>query len=172
MSIISLEQKIDIEKLFGHYPPIYMESIIPNFRYNHLASSVDYLYAGYEADPNIYLYDKELKLCGYIGEPVEGIATNFPETTTLDEAESKVIEHKNLCGYYSKVNYINGYLFREYVKPNSVNGLQIYKDGNLIFEEDFTNEFNMIGYIEPYYYAHVKTDLEQELFKILKFKLE
>jgi hypothetical protein len=170
-SILYNNDSIKVEKYFGQFPPIYRNTIIPNFKNNHLTSDCNNLYVSYEADPNIYVYDKDFKLLGYIGEPVNGIATVFPKTTTVEEAEDNYNYHKSKCGYYHKINFINGYLFRNYVKPNKVKGIQIYKDGNKVYEKDFDKEFNIIGYIEPYYYAHIETDIEDELFKIVKFKI-
>lgn len=164
---------LNFEQTFGNYPPVYHNRIIPNFKACHTATDGNLLYVSYEADPKIYVYDKQLALHGYFGEAVPGISSGFPSTNDLDEAERNYKMHRKTCGYYSKIKCADNYLFRRYQLPGERPGLQIYREGMLVCDTlPAYSTFDIIGYYPPYYYALAGTDLENETFSIITFQLK
>lgn len=164
---------LSCSKLFGLYPPMYHNKIIPNFKACHTATDGYLLYVSYEAAPGIYVYDKQLNLFGYFGEAVPGISSEYPSTNNLDEAESNFKKHRETYGYYSKIKCANNYLFRTYLLPGGKTGVQIYQEGVLVSDSLLPYPcFSFIGYYSPYYYALADVNLEDETFTLLTFKLK
>ena len=164
---------LSISNLFCKFPPIYDSKIIPNFKNCHLASDGTELYVSFEADPNIYVYNNKYELIGYFGVIETAINTNFPQTTTVNEAEKLYKKHRNKYGYYGNLTYAGEYLFREFFTPEGEKGIQIYKDythvHTLLLNE---NKFTIIGYIYPHYYALTECNLNDETYQIVKFSIK
>lgn len=160
------------ERFFGHYPPIYRKKMIPNFLHSCVATDGQYLYVGYEADPLVYAYDDRLESAFAFGFEGTGMKNNYPQTSSVDEAVTKSKEHRQKYDHYGALQYITPYLFRSYTASGTVR-LQVYENTNLTGELNTgRKEFELMGYIEPYFYACVACDIDNEEYRIIKFKME
>lgn len=160
-------------KVFANFPSIYWNKMIPNFKSCSICADDSVLFVSYQADPNIYTYNKNLELFGYFGKSSEMINTDlYPETTNFNDAEKNYKKHHKEYGYYSEIKQIQKYLFRSYHTTDGKNGLQIYYKYGLIHNSILPYDlFDMIGYIEPYFYAVTKCDIENERYSIIRFKI-
>lgn len=159
--------------LFANFPPIYRDKIIPNFKECNISANDSILFVSYQADPNIYLYNKQLELFGYFGKSADIINSNYPQTKTFEEAELNYKRHRQENGYYSEIKSIQKYLFRNYIGSGNKLGLQIYQDYGIVYDSLLPYDiFEMIGYIEPYFYAITKCDSENETYNIIRLKID
>ena len=164
---------LNITNLLCKFPPIYHEKVIPNFKDCHLATDGNLLYVCFEADPNIYVLNEKFDMLGYFGEAeAEIIKDNFIETFSFEEASRNFFKHRKLCGHYGNLSCFGDYVFREFFLPGDKKGIQIYRNYTLVHtlypvKEDFT----MIGYIYPNYYAVLECDIDNEVYSIIKFEL-
>lgn len=167
------KQTLQHKTLFAKFPPAYHNRIIPNFKACNICCATDStLFVSYQADSNIYLYNNKLELIGSFGKPVEIINKNYPQTNTLDEAEKNYKKHQKEYGYYSEIKQTQQYLFRNYIGSGGRLGLQIYKDYGLVYDSLLPYDvFEIIGFIEPYFYATIKRDLEEEKHSMIRFKI-
>ncbi len=168
-----------IEKMIGRRPPIYLEKdyrYIPNFKHIHFDIKDDKLFIGYQADSSIYVYNLnndnyEYKF-GYAGKNMN---TNYNTTNCFDEAKATYRSDRKKFGYYHYIEYIEetNILFRGYKKGehSKKDGLQIYKNNALIGHFDVPEQFKVIGYIEPYYYAQGYINEYDCTIQVFRFKL-
>ena len=164
--------KFKIENVLCKFPPVYHEKVIPNFKDCHLTTDGNLLYVCFEADPNIYVLNEKYDMLGYFGEAELEIKDDFIETFSFEEATRNFFKHRKLCGHYGNLSSFGDYVFREFFLPGNKKGIQIYRDYTLVHtlypvKEDFT----MIGYIFPYYYAVLECDIDNEIYRIIKFEL-
>lgn len=173
-NIMSLDtSNLNINRLFCRYPVVYESKNIPNFKNCHMSTDGKYLYVGFEAEPNIYIYDENFEIIGYFGEPVSEINTDYPETSTYDQSCKLNKTHRMEHGYYSYVSHYGEFLFREYIVPGGAKGIQIYDGHNLVCSQLLKDsDFTVIGYIYPYYYAVMDCNLDNEEYSIVKFLIE
>ena len=160
------------EHFFGFYPSIYRKKMIPNFIASCVAADEHYLYVGYEADPLVYVYDDHLEPAFAFGFEGVDMKNNYPETSSVGDAFDKRKEQRQKYDHYGALQYITPYLFRSYTSGGIVR-LQVYENTNLVADINTgSREFQMMGYIEPYYYACVACDIDNEEYRIIKFKIE
>ena len=63
-------------------------------------------------------------------------------------------------------------MLRQYQRPGAVNALQVYKDYELVCDEEMPyKRFELVGYMAPYFYAVVDIDFEYETYTMLRFQL-
>ena len=159
-------------RIFGHFPAIYNRMMIPNFMNRTVASDGSNLFVSYEADSLIYAYDKDLQLSFAFGIGGKDVKDDYPEVTTFEKYEETNRAHHTKYGHYLQMVYGDGYLIRKYNRPNDVSAIQIYKDYNLLCDVEMPyRRFEIIGYIEPFFYAQADIDFEYELCKIIRFKI-
>jgi len=160
-------------RIFGHFPTIYNRRMIPNFMNRTVASDGSNLFVSYEADFLIYAYDKDLQLSFAFGIAGKDVKDNYPEVTTFEKHEETNKAHHAKYGHYLQMVYGDGYLIRKYNRPDDISAIQIYKDYNLLCDIEMPyKRFEIIGYIEPFFYAQAYVDFEYEFCKIIRFKIE
>ena len=160
------------ERFFGHYPLVYRKKIIPNFMTNCVAADEDYLYVSYEADPLLYAYNDRLELTFAFGFEGEGMKTNYPETSSVEQAMEQLKTQRKSYDYYGMIHYEFPYLFRNYTSRGAIH-FQVYENSNLVGDINTgRKEFQLIGYIAPYYYACIACDIDHEQYRIIRFHLE
>ena len=168
-------KKNDLSKfvLFGHFPPIYNTRMLPNFMERYVCSDGNHLFVSYEADPLIYAYDSKLQSAYAFGVAGVNVKDDYPQVTSLEQHEETTKKHHAQYGHYLKMIYGDGYLLRQYKRPGAKNALQVYKGSTLICDEEMPyKQFELVGYIAPYFYAVVDVDYEYETYKMLRFKIE
>lgn len=173
-NIMSLDtSNLNINRLFCRYPVAYESKNIPNFKNCHLTTDGNCLYVCFEAEPIIYIYDENYKIIGYFGEIESSINTEYPETFTYEQSRKFYKTHRKEYGYYSYISHYGEFLFREYIVPGGMKGIQIYDGHNLVCSQLMKDsDFTVIGYIYPYYYAVMDCDLDNEEYSIVKFLIE
>lgn len=160
------------QKLFGTYPPVYGEKNIPNFSGYDFAVGDGCLYSAFAADTLIYIRDMDGVLKGSMGFAAPGVSRNYPETKTVDEAESQQREQLKKYGYYTTLTIAGDYLFRGYKQEGERGyGLQIYKGKDLVGDIHTEEALNILGYRDGFYYGELPVDVDNERFRIIKFKL-
>jgi hypothetical protein len=163
-----------IEKLVGRRSPIFLEKKnIPNF--NHFSFEIDdnYLYVSFYSDSVIYVIDKKTELAmGKFGKSGLNMRTNYLLTDTYEEALNNEISDLQNFGYYKDLKLIpeENLIFRSYTKGSNstTDGLQVYKDFNLIADLKVPVGFKIIGKVKNYFIATVK-DPEENDEETLKF---
>lgn len=132
------------------------------------------LYLGFQADSSIYVFDKEFKPKHAFGIAGSGMDLSYHEIRTESDLRffQQNIETK---GYYSWIEYIDetGVCFRSYKKGAHAlcDGLQIYKDGNMIGDCEVPKSFKVTGYVAPYYYSQVFNSEKDNGLLVYRFKL-
>ncbi len=160
------------QKLFGTYPPLYQEKNIPNFSSYDFAAGDGCLYSAFAADTLIYIRDMDGVLKGSMGFSAPGISRNYPETKTFDEAESQREKQLKKYGYFTTLTVAGDCLFRGYKREGEQGyGLQIYKNMDLIGNIHTKEAVNILGYQDGFYYGELPVDVDNEQFRIIKFKL-
>lgn len=101
--------------------------------------------------------------------------TNYRETTLLEDAERYLSEDMENYGHYRYLRYIaeRNILFRGYRKGKGMrDGLQVYSENCLIADIEVPRDFEVIGYITPWFYARGICNYDDEEIVIYKFELE
>lgn len=132
------------------------------------------MYLGFQADSSIYVFDKEFRPKYAFGVVGSGMDLSYNKIQTESDLPL-FMENIETKGYYSRIEYIDetGICFRSYKKGSHTqyDGLQIYKDGNLIGDCEVPKSFTVTGYVAPYYYSQVfNGDGDGELM-VYRFKL-
>lgn len=166
-----------VENMLGKYPIIYDEKKeLKQFSFVDFdIDSTGKFYISFEADSLIYEYDVNffpVNTYGYAGNNMN-IADRVLNTFS-DFRQYYEISRSN-SGYYTSIKFVNetGLLFRSYTrgKDSISDGLQIYKNGILLGDIIVPENFKILGYIAPYYYATSGINEENESVEIFKFKI-
>jgi hypothetical protein len=167
------ETDFTVDTIFAKFPSVYHKKILPNFKDCYITKSDSLLFVAYEADYKIYEFNLNLELLSAFGVKSQYINSDYPERNTFEDAESHYKEDRISHGYYSKISYINKYLFRIYHTKDNKLGMQIYSGSDLLYDRFLSYDIcEMIGYISPYYYANIKCDIENEKYTIVKFQIK
>ena len=143
--------------LEGRFPDIYKESPMPAFEF--FDYTVDYcnsrIYVNHAPDPLIYCYDFNGNVVNSLGLEAQGINRNYTKGYEPSfETFKKDIAHvgSNTGVYYDSDN---GLLFRTSLAnfPSGRSIMQIYKDNNLILEQEMPPYFKLLGKYGTSYYG-------------------
>lgn len=164
-----------VEEMLGKYPRIYTESRgLKQYSFvNFDISKKGNFYISFEADSLIYEYDESFTpLCafGYPGRNLQLKEKNL--FTFMDFADAYAACRKE-SGFYKGIKYVDetDMLFRVYKRSSVGYGLQIYRDKVLIGDVDVPDNFEVLGYSSPNYYATTGVDEEKEEIMIYTFTL-
>lgn len=134
------------------------------------------IYATYEADSTIYVFDKYENGISAFGRAGKDMNLDYEAVSNLKDARKHYGEERRVRGYYNWIEYVEetDVLFRSYQKGDGSfsDGLQIYKNGVLVGDVDVPKGFKVAGYIHPYYYSKVITDEDNEKLKAYKFRID
>ena len=172
---LSLESG-EIEKMLCNFPPVYRKyKYATNFKYLLFDINGDDLIFSFEIDSLVYrmnLIDSTIFSFGNAGKDMD---TRYPEYKNLEDSDNHTQECRENYGYYRDLSWIpeTRILFRTYRKGKhpQKDGLQVYKDNNLIADIDVPRSFEIIGYSAPWYYATEIPDYDNEKFIIYRFKI-
>lgn len=134
-----------------------------------------HIYATYEADSTIYVFDKHENGISAFGRAGKDMNIDYVAVKNLKDARKHYGEERRRKGYYNWIEYVDetDVLFRSYQKSadSPYDGLQIYKDGVLVGDVDVPKGFRVAGYVAPYYYSKVIPDEDNEKLKAYKFSI-
>lgn len=156
------------------FPPIYAQDHQKFTSFDGVDFDIDRegnVYIGFHADSLMYVFDKNLKPRYAFGVSGKGMDRDY-ESVTMDNLRAY---GRNLSdkGYYSWVEFVDETktCFRSYKKGSmsDYDGLQIYKDGQIVGDCSVPKGLKVTGYIEPYYYSQVFND--DDGLTIYRFKL-
>jgi hypothetical protein len=164
--------------IIGSYSPEYLKyKYIPQFaNICYDISDEGIFFLGYEADSLIYKYDKNFNI-----EQSFGVKGNMPDTKYLEVKDInsffEVYEHERKTkSYYNWIEYVDelNILFRSYTNGNSeiYDGLQLYRDSELLMDVSIPKGMKVLGYIHPYVYSHPIIDELNEEIKVFRFKVD
>ena len=75
-------------------------------------------------------------------------------------------------GYFTTLTVAGDYLFRGYKREGEQGyGLQIYKNKDLVGDIHTKEAVNILGYQDGFYYGELPVDVDNEQFRIIRFKL-
>ena len=158
------------EKVLGNYPDVYMndKSLEQLSFINFDIDSKGTFYLTFEADSLIYTFSKNFT-------PIKSFGYKGRDMNSLDNVDNApFVQSRKEGGRYSSIVYIDetNILFRTYQKDSEKGGgLQIYKNSVLIGDLDVLDDFKILGYIYPYYYASCGIDEDDEKIILYKFKI-
>lgn len=167
-----------MEEILGRLSPVYQKyTFIGQFALTSFdISNIGDFYVCFEADPTIYVYDKNFNIKNAFGIVGRDMKTSYKEINTIQMFKEEAMIQRQECGYYSWVEYIDevNLLFRSYTKGSiqPYDGIQIYNDNVLIGDVDVPKNFKVIGYIAPYFYSDIIIDEEKETMKMFRFKID
>lgn len=160
--------------LFGTYPPVYKKGTLSMFSEYDYFQDADSLFVSFAASPYIYKMLLDGTIVASFGSREEGISGRYPAIRTFRKYEEQYRHQRDECGYYSRLTYYNGYVFRT-CKLDGKNGwkLQVYErgSGDQVYDILMPNDVEVLGYTDDFYYAFVREDLEKEKFIIIRFKI-
>lgn len=103
--------------------------------------------------------------------------TDYLSVYDYKECRKNYRSERNTKSHYYWIEYVDetGMLFRSYNKDSdTVDGLQIYRDGVLVGDVEVPKKFRVMGYIAPYYYSYIIPLLDENDDSLImyKFKLD
>jgi hypothetical protein len=163
LAIVNTENG-EIDNIIGRRSPVFLDQTnIPNF--DHLCFDVqsDEVYINFWPDYTIYVIDKQHdKVLSSFGEPGRDMNTNYPRTNSYEEAEmQRVYDQQSFSRYHSIICDKNSQLlFRSYTKGGNAttDGLQVYKNNNLIADIDVQIGFKIVGSVKGALFAQINDD--------------
>lgn len=168
-----------IKTIFGRRSPQYIKNCcFFNFDFYQFETvQNDSLIVSFAIDPLICIYDNDNKLVKKFGMAGREMKTDYPATRgNWDEVGSRAPEEMKKYGYYDFLwfDHKNKLIFRSYKKGDSkLSGLQVYNAKyDLIADVDTPWNFQVIGFIAPYYYASGIIEEEKERLGIYRFTLQ
>lgn len=167
-----------IDRLIGRRSPIYLlHKNIPNFDHLNYEVTKENVFVNFWADSTIYKIDKETgKAVGKFGKSGKNMNTNYPTTNSYDAAEENWRQDIEQYGYYNYMVYIEdtNTLYRGYTKGDKENtdGLQVYKDFEIVGDISVPKGLEIIGAINEDIYAINALEENQDELKVYKIKFQ
>ena len=159
-------------ELFGHYPEIYTEKNIPIFASYSFDRCADGIVTSFGADSLLYVRDTTGRPLYTFGYSARGMSHDYPETNTIDSYMENYQGYREKYSYYTDIKSVGEYLFRSYkLDGEDRYGLQIYKGHDLIGEVATGDPLTVLGEYGGYWYASIPADIENDLLRIVKFRL-
>ncbi|MFV0503582.1 MAG: hypothetical protein ACK5LT_06400 [Lachnospirales bacterium] len=176
IAVLNLKEN-KITDMLANYSPIYKEyEYIPQFSNVLFTEHKGKLLFSFEADSLIYNTNKKHSISNKFGIKGKKVSSKYPEINSTENYVNDYKIGRIKHGYYKYLKQISetGILFRGYQKDSLAkeDGLQVYRNNVLIGDVSVPKNFQVIGYIKPYYYAQIQPDDLNEEFVLFKFKLE
>ena len=171
-----------VTEVNGRYPGIYQKyKYVPNFAFQSFEMKNDSLFVNYAVDSLIHVYLPPYRhpkdLIYSFGFSGINMNQKYYETKSQKEAQKRMIKDSKKFGSYHTLKYIpkTNLLFRCYHKGKhvDVDGLQVYKNYNLIGDFKVPKNFQVIGYQNSYYYAvKWRPNMYEQTFVFYKFQIK
>ena len=140
-------------------------------------------------DSLIYIFNEDFSALkesfGYAGRDMSTDYQGLPSTNNNSALREYWFNEMENRGYYTSLNYIEerDLLFRGYQKGGNSksDGLQVYRGNRLIADVDVPkndnpyaplNHFEVIGYIDPWFYSNAFIDEKREEITIYRFRID
>ena len=167
-----------VKEVLGSRSPRYLENqYLPHHAsFSYDIDSLNNFYVSHEIDSLIYKYDQDFELISAFGVKGNNMNTNYTDIKdfNLKLFRTLYFEDRPKLGWYSHVEFIDelGLLFRSYTKGehSEFDGLQIFENETLIADLSVPKGFKVKGYIKPYVYGEVISELSEQL-KLYKFEV-
>ena len=167
-----------IEKILGRRSKKYLDYkyIGQHAYFSYDIDKKDNFYISHEIDSLIYVYNKDYVLKYTFGNKGINMDTDYYEVPffNIKEVRKAFFDSKPKKGWYGFVEYIDDYdlFFRSYKKnkKSKFDGLQIYKNNQLISDINVPKGFRVIGNIENVFYSDVLVE-NDTILKSYYFKL-
>lgn len=177
---IDIDEQKDKRLLAQGYPDSYREAPSKYVIFAGCCFDIDAkgnFYVNYDTDSLIYTYDYDFTPVKTYGNKGCGMNTDYLSIYDYKECRKNYRSERNTKSYYYWIEYVDetGMLFRSYNKDSdTVDGLQIYRDGTLVADVEVPKKFRVMGYIAPYYYSYIIPLLDEKDDSLImyKFKLD
>jgi hypothetical protein len=172
IALINIEDEY-IDRLIGRRPPLFLKKQLPNYDHFNYQVANDNIYLNFFPEATIYKIDKNADtLMEAIGVKGKEMKTDYVATSTYKEAYKRELQDYTQYSFYNSL-YVNGkFIFRGYTKNGlKKDGMQIYKNQQLLADLDFPKGYKIIGKIDNYYYASKISIKRKEDMTLLKIKI-
>ena len=172
IALINIEDEY-IDRLIGRRPPLFLKKQLPNYDHFNYQVVNDSIYLNFYPEATIYKIDKNADtLMEAIGVKGKEMKTDYVTTSTYKEAYKREFQDYTQYSFYNSL-YVNGkFIFRGYTKNDlKKDGMQIYKNQQLLADLDFPKGYKIIGKIDNYYYASKISIKRKEDMMLLKIKI-
>jgi hypothetical protein len=147
---------MEVNKVFGHYPPVYQKQLLPHFNFFSYTFDNDIFYVDFPVDSLVYVYKYPDKLLYSFGFECKDIARSYTTSNVLNDEV-----YKNMRRNGMNAEIINfkesGLLFRTYIRnmENATSGMQIYDNTtyDLLADIDVPLFFKLLGYHDGCFYG-------------------
>jgi len=166
-----------VVRLIGRRSPVYLEQKnIPNFNHVNYRITNSEIVLSFWVDDYIYILDKETeKVIHKFGVAGQNMKTDYVRTITYEEAEDNLDRDMDTFGYYHYLYYAENQnlLFRGYKKGanSTTDGLQIYKDRQLVLDMNVPLGFKVIGNNNQQFYASNSSE-DNEVLEFYKLSIK
>lgn len=174
----SLNMKsMKVENVFGRFPGVYVQKPTNLFDFFSYDMSGDTIFVNHCTDSMVYVYKYPDELLFTMGYECASVDRNYTTGYDIDPSVfEKDIEH---VGINTQVYYVkdNGMLLRTVnsgAKYGSKYYLQVYKNCDLVAEEEMPAFFKCIGHVGDTFYGVNIVPIEKEgkeTFTLYKFKI-
>lgn len=150
---------------------------IPNFDFSYFTERENEILVSFAIDPLIHVYGLDGNLKYKFGVEGKNLKTNYPKTSTIDEALDNYKLDLEKAGFYQFVYFDESskLTFRTYFPEGIGKGfsrVQIYQENKLIGDVKAPERFRVIGKIDDHFYADGIVDELNDRMGIYKFRLD
>ncbi|MDR0765676.1 MAG: hypothetical protein LBF09_01890 [Odoribacteraceae bacterium] len=147
---------MEVNKVFGHYPPVYREQLLPHFNFFSYTFDKDVFYVDFPVDSLIYAYEYPDKLLFSFGFECKDIVRSYTTSPVLSDEVYKDIRRNGLNAEIIHFQEL-GLLFRTYIRDmkEATCGMQIYDSAtyDLLADIDVPFSFKLLGYHDDCFYG-------------------
>ncbi|MDR1223074.1 MAG: DUF4221 domain-containing protein [Tannerella sp.] len=139
---------MEVNTVFGHYPPVYRKQLLPHFNFFSYTFDNDLFYVDFPVDSLIYVYKYPDTLLYSFGFECKDIVRSYTTSTVLND---EIYEDFRRNGLNAEiVNFKeSGLLFRTYIRnmEKATCGMQIYDSTtyDLLADMDVPFSFKLLG---------------------------
>lgn len=177
ISEVDLNRQIPVGMHVVGYPPLYLKDPCKYTSAEFVDFDIDNdgnAYVGFAADSLIYVFDKHWNAKYAFGCSGKDIDADYEYVRSINDGEA-YIRNLETKGRYTWIEYIDAtkVCCRSYKKGchSEYDGLQIYREGQLLADVNVPKDMKVVGYIAPYYYSQVYGSDELGQLMIYRFKL-
>jgi len=150
---------MEVNKIFGHYPPLYIEKSLPHYDFFSYTFNNNIFYVNFPVDSLIYAYEFPDKLLYSFGFECNDIIRKYTTSNVINNKD--IYDDFQSCGLNTEIlNFPElGLFFRIYSKKmeDLAYGMQIYDNTtyDLLADIDVPSfvHFKLLGYYDSYFYG-------------------
>lgn len=170
-------KQMKVRKVFGHFPDRYKDEPTPSFEFFQYDIFNDTLFVNHATDSLIYVYEYPDKLLYTMGYEIPDINRDYTvgleqDFQILEKDLQKVGVNTGLL-YIPELDVLCRTAMKQFATQEVV--LQMYSEGNLIFESEMPQLFTLLGYCNDYFYGvrlMPKEDSGNMSFVFYRFKVQ